>query len=134
MTASRTLFCLSLFVLPLAACGAGSGECPVGSQGCACTSGKACNAGLGCTAEGFCAGAGVVQDFAGVDHAGNPNPGGVKRVFVTSTPYNGAFGSVQKGDALCVATAKAAGVGGTWVAWLSDQTKEAVDHVSDVSP
>jgi hypothetical protein len=112
------LFSLALAALPLGACGADNGDCPIGSQGCACTSGGACNSGLSCTTEGFCAGA--------------PGGGTVKRVFVTSAQYEANFGGLAQADTLC--NASAAALGGKWVAWLSDENTNAVDRVKDVSP
>lgn len=41
------------------------------------------------------------------------------RVFVTSTSYSGNLGGVAGADAKCQARADAAGLGGTWKAWLA---------------
>lgn len=65
--------------------------------------------------------------------ASSPANGG-KRVFITSTTYDGAFGGLEGGDDLCHLAAKAAGVDGTWKAWLSDSTTDAIDRIVDVSP
>ena len=43
-------------------------------------------------------------------------------VFVTSTTHNGALGGLAGADAICQTRATAAGLGGTYRAWLSDQT------------
>jgi len=45
-----------------------------------------------------------------------------KRVFVTSTTHNGAMGGLAGADAICQARATAAGLSGTYMAWLSDST------------
>lgn len=62
-----------------------------------------------------------------------------KRVFVTSQTYNGdlktAGGSSTSGldgaDRLCQGRAGVAGLGGTWIAWLSTDTVNAKDRISD---
>jgi len=45
-----------------------------------------------------------------------------KRVFVTSQLYTGNFGGLAGADARCQERADAAGLGGTYMAWLSDNT------------
>src|SRR6185369_8050913 len=37
-------------------------------------------------------------------------------------------------DLLCNRAAATAGLGGTWIAWLSDSTVNAIDRVHDVGP
>ena len=54
-----------------------------------------------------------------------------KRVFVSSATYNGNLGGLEGGDAKCQALADAAGIGGSWVAWLSDSTTNAIDRIDD---
>lgn len=46
----------------------------------------------------------------------------LRRVFVTSTLYNGNLGGLDGADAKCQARADAAGLTGTFRAWLSDST------------
>lgn len=46
-----------------------------------------------------------------------PTPG--KRVFVTSTTTDGAFGGTSGADTICADRATAAGLGGTFKAWIS---------------
>lgn len=55
---------------------------------------------------------------------------GDKRVFVTSTTYNGNLGGLSGADAKCQARADAAGLAGTWKAWLSDSTTAADSRVT----
>ncbi|MCA9709841.1 MAG: DUF1554 domain-containing protein [Myxococcales bacterium] len=43
-----------------------------------------------------------------------------RRAFVTSTKYDATFGGVLAADAICQGHADAAGLGGTWMAWMSD--------------
>ena len=42
-----------------------------------------------------------------------------KKIFVTSTVYQGDFGGQSGGDAICAARATAGGLSGTYVAWIS---------------
>lgn len=48
-----------------------------------------------------------------------------KRMFITSTQYNGNLGGLSGADAKCQARANAGGLGGSWKAWLSDDTTSA---------
>jgi hypothetical protein len=52
-----------------------------------------------------------------------------QRVFCTSGPVFPNFDGVAGGDAICQTTAGSAGLGGTWVAWLSDSTSDVVDRL-----
>jgi hypothetical protein len=61
-------------------------------------------------------GASTSADFSFVD-ASQP-----KRVFVTSTIYNGNLGGILGANAKCAARAAAASLPGTWFAWLGDTT------------
>lgn len=64
-----------------------------------------------------------------------------KRVFVTSTTYNGDLKTAGSGtdgldgaDKLCQARADAVSLGGTWKAWLSSSTMDAISRITDVGP
>jgi len=57
-----------------------------------------------------------------------------KRVFVTSTLYSGALGSVKAADADCQQSAAEAGLPGVFHAWISDGTTNAYDRTADVGP
>lgn len=70
-----------------------------------------------------------------------PPPAGTKRVFVTRGAYTGALTAVMgipdglaAGDAICQQRAKAAGLTGSYVAWLSSSTKDAIDRVTAQGP
>jgi hypothetical protein len=63
-----------------------------------------------------------------------PTPFSGKRVFQTSTTYNGNMGRLSGADALCAARASAAGLSGSWVPWLSDEGTDALSRITDVSP
>ena len=56
------------------------------------------------------------------------------RVFTTSTVYSGTIGGLTEADAKCADTAKAAGLGGTFIALLSDSSTNAIDRIEDVGP
>lgn len=57
-----------------------------------------------------------------------------KRVFVTKTRYNGNLGGLVGADQKCNTAAEAAGLGGTWKAWLSDSNTNAIDRIAEVGP
>jgi hypothetical protein len=59
-------------------------------------------------------------------------PASAKKVFVTSLTYNGNLSGVAGGDAICQARATAAGISNAanFKAWLSDNTANAIDHVT----
>jgi len=59
---------------------------------------------------------------------------GVKRVFLTSTTVQAGFGGLAGGDLLCSQRAAAASLGGTWRAWLSTNTTNAVTRVTASGP
>jgi len=53
----------------------------------------------------------------------------IKRVFITSTIHTGNLGGLTGADSICQIRANAAGLGGTWRAWLSDTRKNARDRI-----
>jgi len=59
-----------------------------------------------------------------------------QRVFVTSTTVKGNLGGLAGADRVCGTLAAAAGLGGTWVAWLSshDGEPQAIDRVTGTGP
>jgi hypothetical protein len=79
---------------------------------------------------------------------GNPSPEAValcgprlfKTVFVTSTAYTGDIQTagggatgLESGDNICNALSQAAGLPGSYTAWLSDSTTDAKDRVTQAS-
>jgi hypothetical protein len=75
----------------------------------------------------------IFQPDAAVDTAPKP------RAFVTSTSYSGDLKTAGAGssgldgaDKLCQAASTAAGLAGTFKAWLSDSTTNAIDRLTDV--
>ena len=61
-------------------------------------------------------------------------PEGRKRVFVTSASFTGDLGGLAGGDAKCASAAAAAARGGTFRAWLSDATTDAMDRITHPGP
>jgi hypothetical protein len=63
------------------------------------------------------------QDLSGParDLSGDMGDLGGKRVFITSQVFNGNLGGLSGADAKCQAAADAAGLGGSYQAWLSDE-------------
>ena len=59
-----------------------------------------------------------------------PTPIPAKKVFITSTTYNGNLGGLSGADAKCQARATAADLGGNWKAWLSDNTTSASSRLT----
>ncbi len=82
------------------------------------------------------AGTGTLAD-AGSGH----DAGGAKRVFITSQWYKGdlvsaahAATGLAAADKICNLLAQASSVGGTWVAYLSDSSTDAIDRVPGNGP
>jgi hypothetical protein len=65
---------------------------------------------------------------------GETEPSGPRRVFVTTAAFAGNLGGLAGADAKCTAAAASAGLGGSFVAWLSDATTNAKDHVTGAGP
>jgi hypothetical protein len=61
-------------------------------------------------------------------------PGPKKRVFVTSSRFNGNLGGILGGDAKCETEAQAAQLGGRWKAWISTPAENALQRMADVGP
>lgn len=64
-----------------------------------------------------------------------------KRIFITKATYDGDLAGaggkatgLAGADALCEQAAASAELGGTWKAWLSDSTTDAIDRIDDASP
>ncbi|HWB81266.1 MAG TPA: hypothetical protein VG755_40165 [Nannocystaceae bacterium] len=124
--------------------------CAVGAAGCACTLGGSCDVGLECR-EDKCvdpdAPASTGSEAASSESAsesseGNPSEtsegstsdttpsGDANIVFVTSSLHTGgSLGGLEGADAICQARADAAGLAGTYVAWLSAPGQNARDRI-----
>jgi hypothetical protein len=59
---------------------------------------------------------------------------GPKRIFVTRSTYAANFGGIAGGDLRCQSSAEAAGLTGTFKAWLSDSTTNAADRFVSNGP
>jgi hypothetical protein len=57
-----------------------------------------------------------------------------KRVFVTSQLFSTNLGGLAGADQKCRGAAAAAGLGDSWVAWLSDSTTDALDRLASSGP
>ena len=64
-----------------------------------------------------------------------------KHIFVTRGTYTGALTTIMglpdglaAADAICQQRAKAAGLAGTYVAWLSSSTRDAIDRITAQGP
>lgn len=56
------------------------------------------------------------------------------RVFVTSITNGPSFGALSNADDICDAQALAANIGGTWTAWLSNDSADAIDRINTTGP
>lgn len=68
---------------------------------------------------------GAPSDGGSGEGGAGGDPGPMKRVFVTSTTFDGNLGGLAGGDAECQALADGAELGGTWMAWLSETAGES---------
>lgn len=60
-----------------------------------------------------------------------------KRIFITQKKFRGDLmngGGVTGADAACTAAAQGAQLGGTFKAWISTSTQNAIDRIVDVGP
>src|SRR5439155_4793185 len=75
------------------------------------------------------------QTISGLGGMGYCNAGAArKRIFVTRTVTDGTFGSLTAGDGKCQVAADAVSIGGTWKAWLSDDSTDAFSRMANVGP
>jgi hypothetical protein len=57
-----------------------------------------------------------------------------KRVFITGDKFTADFGGISGADAKCATAASMAGLNGTFKAWISTTTVNAIDRIVDVAP
>jgi hypothetical protein len=154
----------AVVLLGLAACGnsgdtsSTASSSSVGGEASSTTSGNGGSGGAGTTASSTTASsttatsttassttssstASSASSSAASSSASGGPPAFAKRVFVTSATYTGNLklqGSgadgLDGGDKLCQLAASAATLGGTWRAWLSTTTVNAIDRIADVGP
>jgi hypothetical protein len=84
--------------------------------------------GAGCAGKGHCSFA-ITSDTT-VIATFSPAP---NIVFVTSTPHNASLGGLAGADNICAGRAQAAGLAGTYRAWLSTSTVDAKDRLGSAS-
>ena len=65
---------------------------------------------------------------------GTPPPAGPLKAFVSSTIVNGGLGGVAGADKICNDLAKAQGLAGTYVAWISTTGVNAIDRITANGP
>jgi hypothetical protein len=75
----------------------------------------------------------VIYDGSGfqmISPTGNSGSGTAETrgAFVTSVTYNGNLGGISGADGKCQARADAAGLSGTWIAWISSSSAHAKDR------
>lgn len=105
-----------------------------GASGAGGTSGAAGNSGGGggASAGGGTGGSGGTTD-GGSSGGGTGGTPIAKRVFVTSTELEPDFGSAAAADATCQGIADGVTLGGTWMAWLSDDNSTPVQRFTQAS-
>ena len=141
----------AVVLLGFSACGSSedtssaSSSSGVGGEASSTTSGNGGSGGVGTsgsstTASSTTASSTASSSSASSSASGGP-PVGAKRVFVTSATYTGNLkvqgggaDGLEGGDKLCQLAASAATLGGTWRAWLSSSTINAIDRIADVGP
>ena len=100
-------------------CAPGTNNTECGDQGGACSN---CTTGSQTCTSNRCV-------------AGPPMlPAGAKLVFTTSGEYTGNLGGIAGADQKCTAAATAGGLTGTYVAWISSDTQNALNHVTANGP
>jgi hypothetical protein len=57
-----------------------------------------------------------------------------QRLFTTASEFDGNLGGLAGADQKCNQAAAAANLGGTWRAWLSDSTTNAIDRIEGAGP
>lgn len=75
-------------------------------------------------------GAGGEGGAGGVAGMGGEGGASSRRIFVTDTVQNAAFGGIAGADALCVSQAAAAGLQGEFRAWLSTSSSAVADRLT----
>jgi hypothetical protein len=88
----------------------------------------------GSTGSGGSSSTGGDGTSTGSGSGGAGSGAGVKRVFVTSVTFSGNLGGVTGADAKCATAAEAQTLGGTWKAWISSGSVNAIDRINDVGP
>ncbi|MBX7100205.1 MAG: hypothetical protein K1X89_20990 [Myxococcaceae bacterium] len=104
----------------------------VGNSACG-KGGQACTL---CASDAVC-GASSGQCERTDGGAGGGTDGGVvtnKRMFVTAAVYSGDLGGIAGADNRCTIAASGANLGGTWKAWISSESVDAISRMANVGP
>jgi hypothetical protein len=135
MRSTMFLACAAaLAVVWVGGCSGGSGG---GTGGGSATGGGHATGGGSAAGGGTATGGGAAMGGGSATGGGTADGGSMatrKRIFVTSTLYTGNLGGLDGADAKCGTAADAANLGGTWVAWLSDDTTDAIDRITGAGP
>ena len=109
-----------------------------GSGGSGGTGGSSGSPGGGGAPGGGSGGSGAAGGSGSGGSAGAGGSGGApvsaKRLFVTSSTHTGNLGGLSGADSVCNARATSAGLGGSWVAWISGAGQSAIDRVLGSGP
>jgi hypothetical protein len=83
-------------------------------------------------------GGGSGSDGGGTSDTGTPDvtpvDAGPKGIFITRATYFPDWGGIANADFRCQSSAKAAQLGGTWKAWMSDSGHDAADRILSDGP
>lgn len=71
-----------------------------------------------------------IEELEALHPSLTPTPIPSKRVFISSTSYDGSLGGLSGADSKCQARADAASLGGNWKAWLSDISTSASSRLN----
>lgn len=56
------------------------------------------------------------------------------KIFITNAAYQGNLGGISGANETCFTAARAAGLDGTWMAWVSTSTSNVIDRVRSEGP
>jgi hypothetical protein len=131
--------CLLVSTLGCSGGGGGGSHCGPGNCSTCCDANNQCVqavSALACGSNGFVCETCNSGETCYTDRCGPANP---HYAFVTKADYNGGLAragsstsGLSGGDNLCQVAATAAGLAGTFKAWLSDSTANAIDRIVDV--
>jgi hypothetical protein len=73
---------------------------------------------------------------SGTGSSGTGSSATALRIFLSSVTYSGDLGGLEGADEKCNAVATAAGLGGQWMAWVSDDVAgvDAIDRIEGEGP
>ncbi len=139
MRASNIFFATFAPLLVLACGGSstpdvGSGNGSNGNQKSATSNGTSSSNGGGSSSSSGGSSSSGAGGGSGSASGSGSGSASIKRVFVTSVLFSGNLGGLTGADAECQSTADAQFLGGTWKAWISSGSVNAIDRINDVGP